>query len=104
ARPNAPVSTGSASTGTRIAVLVNGQPITGYEIDQRARLLGLQSDIGTKAQAEFKRLATTKAVSEQWKGIVQGIVQKYQGTKSRDQIIAIIQERQKSFSGNLQQQ
>jgi peptidyl-prolyl cis-trans isomerase SurA len=104
ARPKTDDAGSGGSTGTRIAVLVNGQPITGYEIDQRARLLGLQADIGSKAQVEFKRLATTKSVSEDWKRIVQGIVEKYQRTKTRDQIIAIIRERQKSFSGNLQQQ
>jgi peptidyl-prolyl cis-trans isomerase SurA len=104
ARPRPTDLGGSGSTGTRIAVLVNGQPITGYEIDQRARLLGLQADIGTSAQAEFKKLATTKSVSEEWKGIVQGIIEKYQRTKTRDQIIAIIRERQKAFSGKLQQQ
>jgi peptidyl-prolyl cis-trans isomerase SurA len=104
ARPKAPDEGSGSSTGTHIAVLVNGQPITGYEIDQRARLLGLQADIGSKAQVEFKRLATTKSVSEDWKRIVQGIVEKYQRTKTREQIIAIIRERQKSFSGNLQVQ
>ena len=43
----------SETKGLSIAVLVNDEPITGYEIEQRQRIMGLGANIGEKAQASF---------------------------------------------------
>ncbi len=97
-----------AATGpgsTRIRLLVNGEPITAYEIDQRARLmaLGAGGDIQSKAQARMKELATSQAVNARWKQIVADTVKANQG-KTREQIMAILQDKQKTFSMGLQKQ
>ena len=88
---------------TRIQLLVNGDPITAYEVEQRARLMALGSDIQSTAQAKMKELATSEAVNARWKQIVQETVQANQG-KSREQILAIIQEKQKVYAMGLQKQ
>lgn len=95
---------GKGSGPTRIALLVNGDPITAYEIEQRARLLALSSDIQSKAQENMKRLATSEQVTARWKQIVQETIEANQRTKTREQIIAIIQEKQKAYSMGLQKQ
>ena len=94
---------GKGSGSTRIALLVNGDPITAYEIEQRARLMALSADLQSKAQENMKRLATSDAVNSRWKQIVQETIQAHNG-KTREQIIAIIQEKQKVYSLGLQKQ
>ena len=88
---------------TRIAVLVNGEPITGYEIEQRARLMALSENLQSRAQDRMKALATSSAVTERWKQIVEETVRANQG-KTREQILAILQERQRTFAMGLQKQ
>ena len=94
---------GKGPGSTRISLLVNGEPITAYEIDQRARLMALGSDIQARAQARMKELASSESVNARWKQIVQETVTANQ-TKTRDQIMAILQEKQKVFSMGLQKQ
>ncbi len=95
---------GGKPTGpTRIAVLVNGEPITGYEIEQRARLMALGENIQSKAQERMKALATSEAVTSRWKQIVDETVRANQG-KTREQIMAILQEKQKTLAQGLQRQ
>ncbi len=88
---------------TRIGLLVNGEPITAYEIEQRARLMALGADIQSRAQAKMKELATSESVNARWKQIVQDTVNANQG-KTREQIMAILQEKQKVYSMGLQKQ
>ena len=40
-----------------VVVLVNDEPITNHQIEQRQRLLGLSAQLGDKAQAAFKALS-----------------------------------------------
>ncbi len=94
----------SQGSGGGIALVVNGEPITGYDINQRAHLMGLQAGIGQRAQENFKRLVKTKEVTEKWKQIVQATIQAHQATKTREQIIAIIQQKQREFAKSLQAQ
>ena len=95
---------GTKPTGpTRIAVLVNGEPITGYEIEQRARLMALGENIQSKAQERMKQLATSESVTSRWKQIVDDTVRANQG-KTREQIMAILQEKQKALAAGLQKQ
>lgn len=91
-------------SGSGIVVLVNGDPVTAYEIDQRARLLALQSDIRNRAQDNMKRLATSESTQARWKEIVEETVKANQATKSREQILAMLQEKQKVFGATLQKQ
>lgn len=93
----------SIGTGQSIVVLVNDDPITGFEVDQRARLLSLQANIGTRAQENMKRLAASEQTSQRWRQMVQQIVNENQG-KTREQIIAIIEQRRAAFGESLRQQ
>jgi peptidyl-prolyl cis-trans isomerase SurA len=90
-------------TGQSIVVLVNDDPITGFEVDQRARLLALSANIGERAQENMKRLAASDDTTQRWREMVQQIVRDNQG-KSRDQIMAIIEQRRASFGESLRQQ
>jgi peptidyl-prolyl cis-trans isomerase SurA len=90
-------------SSTRIGLLVNGEPITAYEIEQRARLMALGADIQSRAQARMKELASSESVNARWKQIVQDTVNANQG-KTREQIMAILQEKQKVYSMGLQKQ
>jgi peptidyl-prolyl cis-trans isomerase SurA len=89
--------------GQAIAVLVNDDPITGYEIDQRQRMMGLGANIGEKAQANFKRLLQDPSTNEKLKAILGEVIKANEG-KTREQIIAIFEERKKQFAINLQRQ
>lgn len=90
-------------SGQSITMVVNGEPITAYEIDQRAHLLALNSNISERAQENMKRLAQSDSTNERWRQIVQETVAANQG-KSRDQIGAIIEEKKKQFGQELQKQ
>ena len=52
---------GSKAGSQSIVVLVNDEPVTAYEIEQRARFLSLSANIGDKVKENFKRLAQRKA-------------------------------------------
>ncbi len=96
----------TATTGKSdqaIAILVNDEPITAYEIDMRARFMALSSNIGAKAQENFKRIVTAESTNNQLKGILEKTIQENQG-KTREQIIAIFEERKKQFAMGLQKQ
>lgn len=93
----------SETKGLSIAVLVNDEPITGYEIEQRQRIMGLGSNIGEKAQASFKRMLQDPSTSEKLKAILGEVIKANPG-KSREQVIAAFEERKKQFAVNLQKQ
>ncbi|MFZ4808667.1 MAG: peptidylprolyl isomerase [Hyphomicrobiaceae bacterium] len=90
-------------TGQNIVVLVNDDPITGFEVDQRARLLALQANVGVRAQENMKRLATAEDTTKRWRGIVEQTVRDNQG-KSREQIMAILEQKRAQFGEGLRQQ
>lgn len=93
----------SETKGLSIAVLVNDEPITGYEIEQRQRIMGLGANIGEKAQASFKRMLQDPSTSEKLKAILGDVIKANPG-KSREQVIAAFEERKKQFAINLQKQ
>ncbi len=121
AKPKAKVATAAAAThsesatdagpsggtggGDRILMLVNDDPVTSREIEQRARFLGASGggNIGAQAQEVFKRLATSDATSNKFRAIVDEIVKQNQG-KSREQIMALIEKRKVEFAQGLQRQ
>ena len=87
-----------------IAVLVNDQPITNYEIEQRQRYLGLGAgDIGKRAKSNFQKLIKRKSTNEKLRAILRAIIKANQG-KSREQILAIFEKRKKQFAQSLQKQ
>lgn len=103
ARSEEAVSKASQTKGLSIAVLVNDEPITGYEIEQRQRIMGLGANIGERAQAGFKRMLQDPSTSEKLKAILAETIKENPG-KTREQIIAVFEERKKQFALNLQKQ
>jgi peptidyl-prolyl cis-trans isomerase SurA len=86
-----------------IAVLVNDEPITNYEVEQRQRYLGLgASGIQKKAQTNFQNLIKSKSTTDRLRAILGEIIQANPG-KSREQILAIFERRKKSYAKSLQQ-
>lgn len=96
--PRAPTKGGQA-----IVALVNDEPITAYEVEQRTRLLGMNANIGDRVKENFKRLVQADGVNQQMRAILDQIVQANPG-KTREQILAIFEERKKQFALGLQKQ
>jgi peptidyl-prolyl cis-trans isomerase SurA len=103
-KPAARTSVGEAHRSDQsIVVLVNDDPITGYEVEQRQRMLGLSANIGERAQATFKTLLSKPSTSERLKAILNEVIQANK-TKTREQIIAIFEERKKAYAMALQKE
>ncbi|HXF53153.1 MAG TPA: SurA N-terminal domain-containing protein [Hyphomicrobiaceae bacterium] len=94
---------GRQGSGLAIAVIVNGDPITGYQIDQRARLLALSANLGERAQENMQRIVQSERTNERWKEIVQQTIAANQG-KTRDQIMAVLEQKKREFGQELQRQ
>jgi peptidyl-prolyl cis-trans isomerase SurA len=108
AQPKAPAAekTSPAPSGKSeqaIVVLVNDEPVTAYEIQQRAKFLALNTNIGEQVKENFKRLAAAESTNAQLKAILEDTIKKNPG-KSREQIGAIFEERKKQFALSLQKQ
>jgi peptidyl-prolyl cis-trans isomerase SurA len=111
AAAKAPTKTASidkSGTGTgggqSIIVLVNDDPITGYEVEQRQRLNALSANIGEKAQANMKALVQSEGTQTRFRAMIEEIVKQHQATKTRDQIMAMIEVKKKEFGASLQKQ
>jgi peptidyl-prolyl cis-trans isomerase SurA len=89
--------------GQGIVIVVNDDAITAYEIEQRSRFLGLSANVGPQAKEAFQRLVKSESTEQQLKALQQDVIRANPG-KSRDQLIAIFQERQKEFGLALQKQ
>jgi peptidyl-prolyl cis-trans isomerase SurA len=89
--------------GQGIVVVVNDEAITAFEIDQRARLLGLSVNVSEQAKANFQRLIKSPDLEAKMKELQREVVTSNPG-KTREQLIAIIQERQKEIGTTLQKQ
>ena len=85
-----------------IAALVNDEPITGFEIEQRAVMLS-GSEVQTRAKANFEAIVKNPKTSERLKALLQDTARANQG-KSREEIIAIFERRKKEFGMSLQRQ
>ena len=94
---------GSGSSSLQISLLVNDDPITNYEIRERAKLLSLSANISDRAKAAFKSISTNPRTTEQLKEILRETIAANQG-KSREQIIAIFERRKKAYGAQLQRQ
>ena len=94
----------AAKAGSQsIVALVNDEPVTAYEIEQRARFLSLSSNIGDKVKENFKRLAQQESTNQQLRAIMQEVIDGNKG-KSPDQLRALFEERKKQFSMALERQ
>lgn len=102
---SAPASEGGRGGGTGrrqgIVVLVNDEPITGYEIDQRAAMLTGSANVGERAQGIFKRLAQDPNINNQLRSILEDTIKSNPG-KSREQVLAVFEERKKAFVVSIQ--
>jgi len=92
-----------SATGQSIAVLVNDEPITGYEIQQRQRMMGLSANIQNQATENFKKMLQNPSTSEKLKTILNETINANKG-KTKEQVIAIFEERKKQFALSLQKQ
>jgi peptidyl-prolyl cis-trans isomerase SurA len=86
-----------------IVVLVNDEPVTAYQIEQRARFLALNANLSEQAREHFQKLVKAESTNTQFRAMQEEIVRANQG-KTREQLIALIQEKQKQFALGLQKQ
>ena len=89
--------------GQAILVLVNDDPITAFEVEQRQRLMALQSNIGQRAQENMKRLAQSEDTQKRFRAEAEEIIRANQG-KSREEVMALIEQRKSAFAQGLQRQ
>jgi peptidyl-prolyl cis-trans isomerase SurA len=87
----------------KIAVLVNDDPITQYEIAQRAALLAGGAALRDRAQETFKNLIKRKSTNERLRAILKQTIDANRG-KSREQILKIFEKRKQAFAHDLQRQ
>ncbi len=92
-----------SNTSQSIVALVNDEPITGYEVLQRRRLMSLGVNINAQVRANFKGLTTDPKTKEQLKAILGEIVKANPG-KSQKEIIALFEPRKKAYGLSLQKQ
>jgi peptidyl-prolyl cis-trans isomerase SurA len=92
----------ASSGGHAIVALVNDEPVTGFEIEQRAVMLS-GSTVGEQAKANFQAIIKNPKTTERLKAILAETVKANEG-KSRDEIIAIFEQRKKEFGMSLQKQ
>ena len=85
----------------RIVVVVNDEAITARDIEQRARFLGLSSNIGEQAKEHFDRLAKSEATQAALRDLEKEVVSSNPG-KPKEELIAIFKERQKQLGLALQ--
>jgi peptidyl-prolyl cis-trans isomerase SurA len=86
-----------------IVALVNDEPVTGYEIEQRAKFLALNANVSERVKENFKRLAQAESTNQQLRALLEDVVAKNPG-KTREQIGAIFEERKKQFALGLEKQ
>jgi peptidyl-prolyl cis-trans isomerase SurA len=92
-----------AAGGQGIIALVNDEPITAYSVEQRARFLALNANIGDQVKENFQRLVKSESTNTRFRALQEQVLSENRG-KSREHILAIFQERQKQFGMELQKQ
>ncbi len=90
-------SAGGSGRGTGIVLLVNDEPVTGYEIEQRATLMAAGSggggDMRARAEARWKQIIQDPKTNERFQQYL-----REKQPKTRDEATAM----QKQFVGELQ--
>jgi peptidyl-prolyl cis-trans isomerase SurA len=93
----------AGGAGQAIVALINDEPITAYEIEQRQRFMGLSANIGPQAQERFKAILKAPQTTERLKAILAETIEANRG-KTKDQVIAIFEEKKKQYAMSLQKQ
>jgi peptidyl-prolyl cis-trans isomerase SurA len=93
----------SSNASQSIVALVNDEPITGYEVQQRRRLMAMGSDVNSKAQAAFKRLIKDPKTTARLKALLDETIKANEG-KSQEDVIKIFDGRKQAFGLSLQKQ
>lgn len=101
---SADTSSAGRGSGQSILVLVNDDPITGLDVEQRTKLNALSADIGPRVKANMEALIKSEATQTRFREALQEIIKQNQATKTKDQILALIEERKKQFALSLQKQ
>jgi len=86
-----------------IAVLVNDEPVTGYEIQERAKFIALNANISEQAKENFKKLVQAESTNQRLRAILEEVIRTNPG-KSREQIGAIFEQRKTQYAMGLQKQ
>jgi peptidyl-prolyl cis-trans isomerase SurA len=86
-----------------IVVLVNDEPVTGYEIQQRAKFISLNANIADQVKENFHRMVQAESTNKQVRAILDEVIRTNPG-KSREQIGAIFEQRKTQFALGLQKQ
>lgn len=92
----------SSGSEQAIVALVNDEPITGYEVQQRAMMLAGGS-VGAKAQENFKAMLKDPHTTERLKAILEEIIKANPG-KTKQEILAIFEGRKKDYAMSMQKQ
>ena len=93
----------SSSGGQGIIALVNDEPVTAYAVEQRARFLALNANLGDQVKENFQRLVKSESTNARFRALQEQVLRENRG-KTREQILAIFQEKQKQFGMALQRQ
>lgn len=92
-----------SATALSIVALVNDEPITGYEVQQRQKFAGMGANIQGKVQQNFQALIKDPNTSKRLRAILEETVKANEG-KSREEILAIFERRKKEYGVSLQKQ
>jgi peptidyl-prolyl cis-trans isomerase SurA len=104
AKSTRPAPAAATSAGEQaILVLVNDEPITAYEVEQRARLNSLSANIGAAAQERFKAIVAQESTSQRLRAILEDTIKSNPG-KTKEQVLAIFEGKKKEFAMGLQKQ
>lgn len=94
------------SSGQGIVALVNDEPVTGYEVQQRATFLAVSgggAGITERARENLKAYAQQESTNQRMRAILEETVRANPG-KTREQVLAAFEERKKAFVLSLQRQ
>lgn len=101
---SADAASGRSGGAQSIIMLINDDPITALDVEQRARLNSLSANISERASANMKALVQSEATQKRFRAMVEQIVKDNQASKTREQIMAMIEQRKSQFAQQLQQE
>lgn len=85
----------------RIALTVNDEAITVRDIEQRARFTGLSTNLTEQVKEKMQGIIQADSTQQTWRKIQEQVIAANPG-KSKEEIMAILQERQKQLGMALQ--
>jgi peptidyl-prolyl cis-trans isomerase SurA len=99
------VNKGPRISGQGIVVLVNDEPVTAYEVEQRAAFLAVSGggNVGERARESLKQMAQSDTINRKLRAILEDTIKDNPG-KTREQVLEAFEERKKAFVQSLQRQ